>query len=112
MSIKVYIKNGKIIKYDHIEYDKEVIIDAHITDNIVIDEKTWEVVKYENSSQYVWVDIKEMFNQYKYFVNITDWKWEIHKEYVEWMEYDEYRWDMFFNTIEEAEEYAKLFNNK
>ena len=52
MSIKVYIKNGKIMKYDHIEYDKEIIIDADITDNIVIDEKTWEVVKYENSSQY------------------------------------------------------------
>lgn len=50
--IKIFLnKDWSIAKYEPIEFT-EVIIDANITDNIVIDEDTWEVVKYENSSQY------------------------------------------------------------
>jgi len=50
--IKVFLnKDWSIAKYESIEF-REVIIDAEVTDTIVVDKQTWEIVKYENSSQY------------------------------------------------------------
>lgn len=48
----------------------------------------------------------------KVFVNITsDWP-VIHREYIDWLEYNEDKWDRIFDTLKEAKEYAKLLSNE
>lgn len=52
------------------------------------------------------------FKSKKVFVNITnDWP-VIHREYIDWLEYNEERGDKIFDTLKEAKEYVKLLSNE
>ncbi len=53
MSVKVYIDTttNEIVKYEPSPY-KEVVVDYDINDTIVVDEKSWEIVKIQDSTQW------------------------------------------------------------
>jgi len=53
--------------------------------------------------------VQEAIQNGRIFVNINDNKPVIHTEYADWLEYDEDRWDMFFDTIEDAEIFVQNY---
>lgn len=128
--IKVFIDPilNEIKKYETVKY-KEVIVDFDITDNIVIDEKTWDICLYEKSSQWL-KRLEELSNQKElndfeiaeleyllpktHMVNVTtedDKKHYVIHEISEWIDFDARRWDMKFSSKEKAQEYANTFNS-
>lgn len=70
-----------------------------------------KIVKSETQEQKVTESniVKEAIQNGKIFVNINDNKPIIHVEYTDWLEYDEHRWDMFFDTIEDAENFVSEY---
>lgn len=52
------------------------------------------------------------FEQGRVFVNVAKWEATIHTEYIEGMEYDPKRWDKFFDTMEEAQDYTKVLSSE
>lgn len=53
--------------------------------------------------------VQEAIQNGRIFVNINDNKPVIHTEYADWLEYDEDRWDMFFDTIKDAEIFVQNY---
>lgn len=148
--IKAYLnQDGSLAKYEPQTF-KEVILDFDISDTLVNDEQTNEVVKLQDSTQgkrrvaelqskkeldefekqeikflssetqsEKETDKKEVLISWRYLVNITSkGKKKVATIYDSTtsdpntsIEYDEERGDRWFNTIEEAEAYAKTFNS-
>lgn len=136
--LKLFLNSKKeIIWWEPVAW-YEVIVDLNDNDIPVIDEVSGDIVAQSKSSQAKRIidDIvlskkcdeesililktvfseKEIANMYKYIVNITteDEKKKatiIESNVNDSVELDFDRWDRWFNTIEEAEAYAKTFNS-
>lgn len=116
----------KAIKQENIKLTQEIesIENDILVLETVLQSRIWEQKKLLQMKKETIKNNRELIKEYremkpvlalqskKVFVNIT-WEWPvIHREYTDWLEYNEDRGDRIFDTLKEAKEYVKLLSNE
>ena len=103
--LKVYKLKDKVVAFEYVDHDHVEYIDSEFDPNMVILDGKLVSVPSEALAA------KASFDAGKVMVNVTSDGAVIHDHFVETIQYDEDRWDRFFDTVEEAKLYVESLSS-